>query len=389
MNIITISGLNIVSSMPNKLLTILRLVLFLIAVLLIFSLIHRMDTDPASYGNLPSVFTTTPVTHEGLVISVPSKDTASATASATASESSICKKISSSIVDSTIIPRIQRAKQEGRPIVWVYFEYEVSARKWLNFYSRRSPQGMPGLLQLCLMTIQRHFPSKNFEVIVYTQDDIPLILPKCHADEYLHMRTGHVEHYLSRAFARYALLHHYGGYSIPLDTIIMRQMTYSLADYQTGKCIVFGPTSSIYREWYGVDDARIAATEGHPLIKDIIQYILENSRKFHNSMEFRDAIFRRVQELVTIHAGLIRIDLCMPTVNSNGRPYLIDDLYASSWSMPQPDTPVASYCMIPIYYQQTVTKYAYGYLRQLTADDIATSELWVAEQIRRSLSSDK
>lgn len=351
--------------------------------ILAFSLIQRLDTDPASYGNLPNLF----VKPSDSTIESPETKSNSpiATIPAPPAELSTCKKYSVTKSDSTIVPRIRQARQEGRPIVWVYFEYEVSARTWLNFYSRRSPQGMSSLLQLCLTTIHHHFPRSSFEVVVYTQDDIEQILPKCHADEYRHMQTNAVESYLTRAFVRYALLYHYGGYSIPLDTIIMKPMTDSLADYRSGKCLLFGPVSAIYNEWMGVDDARIAASEGHGLIRDIINYVSENSRRFHFSMEFRDAIARRVNELTSIHAGLIRVLSCMPTVNANDRPYLIDDLYASSWTMPQPDTPVGSYCMIPIHYEQTVRKYAFGYLRQLPVEDIWQSELWVAEQIRRSL----
>jgi hypothetical protein len=363
---------------------VLQIILYVLIMILALSLVRRLDTDPASYGNLPNLFIR-PVETEKSETVISDKTSSFGTIPSPPAELSTCKKISTTKSDSTIIPRIRQARQEGRPIVWVYFEYEVSARKWLNFYSRRSPQGMSGLLQLCLTTIYHHFPRSSFEVVVYTQDDIEQILPKCHADEYRHTRTSGVESYLTRAFVRYALLYQYGGYSIPLDTIIMKPMTNTLADYRSGKCMLFGPASAIYNEWMGVDDARIAVSEGHVLIRDIIQYVTENSRRFHFSMEFRDAISRRINELTSIHAGLIRVVSCMPTVNANDRPYLIDDLYASSWTMPQPDTPVGSYCMIPIHYEATVRKYAFGYLRQLTAEDVWQSELWVAEQIRRSL----
>jgi hypothetical protein len=393
MDIITISGhfiLMIDINSSKSTYRILQYVLFVIIIFLVFTIIQRMDTDPASYGNLPNLFNNSEEANaipdsNPKSVSISDVKKSKHTSSTSVAESTSCKKISVTHSDSTIIPRIQKAQQEGRPIVWVYFEYEVSARKWLNFYSRRSPQGMEGLLQLCLLTIRHHFPASHFEVIVYTQDDIEQILPSCYSQEYLHMRTSGVDSYLYRAYVRYALLYHYGGYSIPLDTIIAKPMVDTIADYRTGKCILFGPTSSIYNEWLGVDDARVAVTEGHSLVRDIIKFITENSRKFHYSMEFRDAISQKVQELVTIHAGLIRVNQCLPTVNSSGRPYLIDDLYASSWSMPQPDTPVGSYCMIPTHYQQAVRKYSFGYLRQLSAEEINQSELWVAEQIRRSM----
>lgn len=341
---------------------ILQGILLLILVVLIFSLIQRFDTEPAAYTNPPNYLLSKQV-----------------------NPSDISPKKENAPNDNPLMQRIRKARLENRPIVWVYFEYEVSARTWLNFYSRRSPQQMSGILQLCLLTIHRHFPKHAFEVVVYTQDDITSILPDRHSAEYVHMRATDVMPYLYRAFVRYALLHTYGGYTIPLDTVIMRSMEPSLADYRTNKCLIYGPTSTIYREWYGLDDTRMAAEEGHPLIKDTLDYIMEHSRKFHFAMEFRDAIFRQVQHLVVKHAGSISVSECLPTVNSTGRPYRIEDLYATSWTMPDPTSAVASYCMIPLHYDITVRKYAFGYLRRISRDEVWKSELWVAEQMRRSL----
>jgi hypothetical protein len=345
-----------------------QIVLLIVLFGLILSLIYRFDKDPACYSNPPNLFLSS---HESTVIPIKK---------AVSSISRLEKSI-----DNPLLERIERAQKENRPVVWVYFEYEISARNWLNFYSRRSPQPMTGLLELCLMTIRRHFPKRSFEVIVYTQDDIVSLLPDRYSQEYVHMRTADVMPYLYKAFVRYALLDSYGGYSIPLDTIIMSSMEPTLADYQSGKCLIFGPTSTIYREWYGLDDTRMAAQSNNALIKEIVNYILENSRKFHYAMEFRDAIFRRVQQLVVAYSGQIRVSECLPTVNSNGRPYRIEDLYATSWTMPDPSTPLARYCMIPIHYDTTVRKYALGYLRRIPKEEIWQSELWIAEQIRRSL----
>jgi hypothetical protein len=338
---------------------ILQVILLIILVVLVFSLIRRFDTEPPAYANAPNYFIAPPKVNVAPKVTQPNQH--------------------------PLLDRIQTAKRENRPIVWVYFEYEVSARNWLNFYSRRSPQKMSGILQLCLLTIQRHFPSRSFEVIVYTQDDIVDILPEKYATEYAHMRATDVLPYLYKAFVRYALLHTYGGYTIPLDTVIMRSMEPTLADYRSGKCLIYGPTSTIYREWYGLDDTRMAAEEGNRMIKEVIDYILEHSRKFHFAMEFRDAIFRKVQQLVVKYSGDIQVSECLPTVNSTGRPYRIEDLYATSWTMPDPTVPLASYCMIPIHYDITVRKYALGYLRRISKEEVWKSELWIAEQMRRSL----
>jgi hypothetical protein len=279
------------------------------------------------------------------------------------------------ITDNQLLLQINDANTKNLPIVWVYNPYEESSKFWKDFMSRRHRQPTSGLRRLCLTTILKHFPEYNYRIVVFNQDNISSLLD----DQYKVCRPLYP--YLKNEYIKYALLEKYGGYWIPIDTVIMKSLNNTLNDYYNGKLIVNGYVSTQYKDIFSYNSVYIGCKKQHPIIKDIVGYIRKLSNTFQNEIHFKDTLHKYFQEICEDNNRLVsRYDM-VSFLNNSGEMLSFEDLYSQNNNMP----PMNTLTIIPTLYDIVMKKHMFNYIERMDSKQLLESEMWITYAIQMSL----
>jgi|688.fasta_scaffold81157_2 hypothetical protein len=279
------------------------------------------------------------------------------------------------INDNQLLLQIKDAQTKNLPIVWVYNPYEESAKFWKDFMSRRNRQTTSGLRRLCLTTILKHFPEYNYRIVVFNQDNLESLM----GYEYSLCRPLYP--YLKNEYIKYALLEKYGGYWIPIDTVIMRQMNNTLNDYYNDKLIVNGFVSTQYKDLFSYDSMYISCRKQHPIIKNIVGIIRKLGNTFQNEIHFKDTIHKYFQEICEKNDKLVSRYNMVSFLNNNGEMLSFEDLYSQNNNMP----PINTLTIIPTHYDITMKKHMWNYIERMDTQQLLESEMWITYAIQMSL----
>jgi len=279
------------------------------------------------------------------------------------------------ITNNQLLLQINDAKTRNLPIVWVYNPYEESAKFWKDFMSRRNRQPTSSLRRLCLTTILKHFPEYNYRIVVFNQDNLEGLLGE-------HYKVCHPLYpYLKNEYIKYALLEKYGGYWVPIDTVIMRSINNTLNDYYNGKLIVSGFVSTQYKDIFSYDSTYIACKSGHPLIRDIVKYIKQLSNSFQNEIHFKDTLHKYFQETCEENNKLVSKYNMVSFLNKNGEMLSFEDLYSQNNNMSSMD----KLTIIPTLYDIVMKKHMWNYVERMNSQQLLESEMWITYAIQMSL----
>jgi hypothetical protein len=279
------------------------------------------------------------------------------------------------ISDNQLLLQIKDAQAKNLPIVWVYNPYEESAKFWKDFMSRRHRQTTSGLRRLCLTTILKHFPEYNYRIVVSNQDNLLALM----GNEYNVCRPLYP--YLKNEYIKYALLEKYGGYWIPIDTVMMKSLNNTLNDYYNGKLIVSGYVSTQYKDIFSYDSMYIGGKKGNAIIKDIVNLIRNLANTFQNEIHFKDTIHKYFQEICEKNNRLISRQNMVSFLNNKDEMLSFEDLYSQNNNMPPMDT----LTIIPTHYDVVMKKHMWNYIERMDTQQLLESEMWITYAIQMSL----
>jgi hypothetical protein len=279
------------------------------------------------------------------------------------------------ISDNQLLLQIKDAELNNLPIVWVYNPYEESAKFWKDFMSRRHRQTTSGLRRLCLTTILKHFPEYNYRIVVFNQDNLEALL----GIDYAVCRPLYP--YLKNEYIKYVLLEKYGGYWIPIDTVIMHPINNTLNDYYNDRLIVSGYVSTQYKDIFSYSSIYIACNKQNSIIKNIVNYIRRLSNSFQNEIHFKDTLHKYFQRICEDNEHLVKRYNMVAFLNNNNEMLSFEDLYSQNNNMP----PMETLTIIPTLYDVVMKKHMWNYIERMDSDQLLKSEMWITYAIQMSL----
>jgi hypothetical protein len=279
------------------------------------------------------------------------------------------------INNNQLLLQIKDANTLNIPIIWVYNPYEESAKFWKDFMSRRNRQTTSDLRRLCLTTILKHFPEYNYRIVVFNQDNLEALM----GSHYKVCRPLYP--YLKNEYIKYALLEKYGGYWMPIDTVIMNTINNTLNDYYNNKLVVSGFVSTQYKDMFSYNSTYIGCKSGHPIIKDIVNYIRMLANTFQNEIHFKDTLHKYFQEICERNNRLVARHNIVSFLNNKDEMVSFEDLYSQNNSMPE----MSKLTIIPTLYDETMKKHMWNYIERMSVDQLLKSEMWITYAIQQSL----
>jgi hypothetical protein len=279
------------------------------------------------------------------------------------------------ISDMQLLLQIKDAQSKNLPIVWVYNPYEESAKYWKDFMSRRNRQPTSSLRRLCLTTILKHFPEYNYRIVVFNQDNLVSLL----GNQYKICRPLYP--YLKNEYIKYVLLEMYGGYWIPIDTVMMKSVNNTLNDYNNGKLVVSGFVSTQYKDIFSYDSTYIACKRGNPLIRELVILIKNLSNSFQNEIHFKDTVHKYFQEICEDNNRLVARYNIVAFLNRNDEMLSFEDLYSQNNNMP----PMETLTIIPTLYDIVMKKHMWNYIERMDSMQLLEAEMWITYAIQVSL----
>jgi hypothetical protein len=274
-----------------------------------------------------------------------------------------------------LLQQIKDANTKNIPIVWIYNPYEISSKFWKDFMSRRDIQPTSSLRSLCLTTILKHFPDYNYRPIVFNQDNLYSLL----GDDYKVCRPMYS--YLKNEYIKYALLEKYGGFWIPIDTVMMRSINETLNDYYNGKLIVNGYSSTQYKDIFSYDSTYIGCIKGHKIVKLMMIYLKGLSNGFQNEIYFKDTVHKYFQGICENNNYLVSRYNIVSFLNGKGEMLSFEDLYSKNNNMPSLNT----LAIVPTLYDITMKKHMFNYIERMNVSQLLESEMWITYAIQMSL----
>ncbi len=277
------------------------------------------------------------------------------------------------ISDAQLQSQIADANKMNLPIVWVYNPYEVSSKFWLNFMSRKHRQTTSDLRRLCLTTILKHFPEYHYRVIVFNQENVKALIPEC---------RNIASDYLYDEYIKYSILEKYGGYWIPIDTVVVQSITdKTVSDYYQDKLIVMGYESSQYSDIFGFNSNYMACKKDHIIVKEMMKFIIRNMKTFQNSIRFKDGVNKYFQHLCNKYQDTISKQDLLAYKNRNERMLSYEDLYSDNNNMPD----LKTLHIVPTLYDIVNKKHMWRFIERLSSEQIMDSEMWIGFAIKTAL----
>lgn len=287
--------------------------------------------------------------------------------------SGILEKEVDVISDGQLLSQIADADKNNLPIVWVYNPYEVSSKFWLNFMSRKHRQTTSDLRRLCLTTILKYFPEYHYRVVVFNQENVKALIPECRSFS---------SDYLYDEYIKYSLLEKYGGYWIPIDTVMVQSITdKTTSDYFQNKLIVMGYESSQYNDIFGFHSNYIACKKNHIIMKEMMRFIIHSMKTFQNAIRFKDGVNKYFQHLCNKHQDSISKQDLLAYKNRHNRMLSFEDLYSDNNNMP----PLSTIYIVPTLYDIVNKKHMWRFIERLSSDQIMDSEMWMGYAIKTAL----
>jgi hypothetical protein len=224
------------------------------------------------------------------------------------------------------------ALKEGKPIIWVHLNYEINARKWLNFGSRNTKQLNENYKYITIQSIINQAKG-NFNVCLIDDESFMKLLPGWNID--LNQVANPMKTHL-RNLAIVKLLYYYGGMRLPSSYLALKDLT---GLYDTGlenTNIFIGETinrniTNTQTQFF-VNHTFMGCTKNHPVIKDLMLYLEQlNSKDFTNEQDILGLIDRKCYQYVFEKKMNVVDGRLIGVKNEKNEAVLIDHLLESSY----------------------------------------------------------
>jgi hypothetical protein len=269
----------------------------------------------------------------------------------------------------------------NKPIIWLFNKYVNSARYWLSFGSRRHREAPASIDELCIDSILLN-SSRDFNVVVFNQDDVEHLLPEFYNTNYKYFKLIS-KNYSYHTFIQYAILHKYGGYWIPTDTIMVKSISNTIPIYNNGICLTFLKNNLNYYDNSGVSDIILAATADNIFIKKTLAYIVANLISFQNEFAFKRAVNHYFNSLVYSNTKHQYIPIGA-NQDINGK-FLKEEYYYSSNEVRLLGENNGKVALIPLYMWHTAILPKYNYILRMSKTQILESPFQITKWLKQGL----
>lgn len=221
---------------------------------------------------------------------------------------------------------------QGKPIIWIHIDYELNARKWLNFGSRNTMELNENYKYITLQSILTQAQG-DFNVCLINDDSFSKLLPGWSVD--LQKVASPIKMHL-RELAMMKLLYYYGGMRLPISYLALKPLS---GLYETGLetndvCIGEFVNRNITSEntMFFPSHLLMACKKQSKIIKEIMLYLEElNSKDFTSEQDFLGLLDRKCYSYV-LNGSMDLLDGCLlGTKMEDGSPVYVDHLLESSY----------------------------------------------------------
>lgn len=228
----------------------------------------------------------------------------------------------------------ENALKDGKPIIWIHLEYEINARKWLNFGSRNTKELNENYKYITIKSVINNSYG-DFNVCLIDDDSFSKLLPGWNVD--LQQVANPIKTHL-RNLAFVKLLYYYGGLRLPASYLSLKELTGLNDTGLEGTNVFVGETvnrniTNIQNNTqYFPNHQIMGCTKNHPVIKDLMLYLEQlNSKDFTNEQDILGLIDRKCYEYVYSKKMNIIDGRLLGIKNIDNKPIYIDHLLESSY----------------------------------------------------------
>lgn len=273
----------------------------------------------------------------------------------------------------------------NRPKIWIHSKYEVNARKWRDFSSRNTTDLNQPYLHITIQTIINHC-GNDFNICLIDDNTFSKLLPDWDID-LESMSEPFKSHY--RQYGMLLLLYKFGGMVLPNSLLCLKNMIdfykESLVDNNPFVCENINHTSNsntVKTLRFIPDTYIMGCKKNDSTVKEMVDLMKKSLSNPHFSslMEFRGDVsqwcLRLIHEDKLNLVGGERVGV----KTSTKKMITMENLFEDHPLELSPDA-VAVY--IPG--EELLLRAKYQWFAVLSRDEIVSSKVAIAEQIRRSL----
>ena len=262
-------------------------------------------------------------------------------------------------------------KNNSKPIMWVYNPYEYNATEWENFGSRRVKQQTPGIIEACLDSINK-YSKRDFTVIVFNQDDLHRLLPDFFKNKDFVVKIKN--DYVLMNFIKYALLVRYGGYWMPVDTILIKSLKDTIPIYKNNKFITLTKNNMNFIDFDGLNDDYIACQKNNPLAVECLNFILKNIDTFQNSIHFKNGVNKYFNSILPKYSNILS-PIYLGFLKDNNNVFLNETMLFS-----QINTQLnQDIYFIPLFYNTIRLRPKLNWIERMNKKDILNSDMQLSK----------
>ena len=198
----------------------------------------------------------------------------------------------------------------GKINVWIFNNFEKSSVNWLNFGSRNTTEPISDIVNLCNESVQKNLDSNKYSIKIINQDNLDTLIP-----EYKSIIGLSNNKYMKYNIIKYAILNKFGGIWIPKDTLILRNIPYDNSIIN-GKVITYSRNNNNIIDNKGFSDEIISMSPKNIISEKMLSYIKANVHTFQNGIQFKNAINKYFNILLSNCSNHKFVDLTANTTCS-------------------------------------------------------------------------
>ena len=220
----------------------------------------------------------------------------------------------------------------GKPILWIFNNYEMNARWWPSFFSRNTHRLNQPYIELCVQSVIKRC-GDSFNICLIDDQSFSKLIPEWDID--FNRLANPVKKHM-RLLALSRLLYYYGGLTIPNSTIVLKDLMPTFKenlkehDAFTFEIVNRGSTST-YTSFFPTCKF-IGCRKRSPIIKKFVDYLQKlNVNDYTSEMDFLDEpdrwLFQECQNkrMTLVGGEVIGVKTC------KDKPVNIDCLLGTSY----------------------------------------------------------
>jgi len=253
------------------------------------------------------------------------------------------------------------------PYLWIYIVDIDNAVFWKSFYSRKTNQDIPDYIKLAIKTIKKH-NKELCNIQILNNNNINLFLRECP----FNINNININKNIKLEYIKYYLLYNYGGIWVDSDIIVFKNFSEIIEKTNKYNLVTFMGKNTL-------DTSIIGAKKYNPIIKDLLDYTIVNSKRLNSFTNKSKQIIEKAHDKGLVFVFSYEYN---SSVDYNKNPIKIDNLVSQN----------NTYLLNPnkaIYiklYSDNIQKYKkYNWLIRLSAKQIFESNIWLSKLLTYGL----